>query len=97
MSTAAIVMAVRNRYIRRFRQAGATTPGHSVEPGSIDVPESLLFKKMVRDGVLVRTGNDSYYLDEQREAVLRKKRLTWLSLLLLAILVILLLATVSEH
>lgn len=89
MSATTIIAALRHRYIRIFREAGATHPGAAIYPADFGVRDSLVFRKLVRQGIFVETGNGRYYLNEEREVAMRGKRLSALLLLLAAIIVIL--------
>ncbi len=63
--TAASVVIRQNRYIRKFRQAGATSPETARTPQEIGVRHSWLFRRMADAGVFVDVGGGRYYLDEE--------------------------------
>lgn len=74
MSGAAILLA-QNRYVRRFRDAGATSPAHAKTLGEIGCRDSWLLGRMMANGVFVRTGKGTYYMDEAvAEEYLRNRR-----------------------
>lgn len=87
MSATVAVMAILRRYVRIFRKAGATSPSTAIRPPEHGVRNSMLFQKLVRQGVLVKMGDDRYYLDETREAEMRNRRQKAV-IIVLAILVI---------
>ena len=70
------IIAIRmHRYKNAFRAAGATTPATAIRPAEMGLRESLVFHRLVREGILVAVGNGRFYLDETRdEAVMRIKR-----------------------
>lgn len=76
MSTAAIaIMAQRKKLIRRFKNAGATSIDTAINATDHGIRHSMIFQKLVRDGVIVNTNNNQFYLDEAAETELRKLRL----------------------
>jgi len=75
MSAAAVIVRRRKRLIRRFREAGATGPDHTIPFGEVDMRRSWVFDHMVSHGVFVEEGPDRYYLDEgAAEAFMRSRR-----------------------
>lgn len=65
MSAAAVIMIRRKRLIRKFREAGATDPGHAVTLESLGERRFWLFDHMVRAGVFLPTRDGRYYMDDQ--------------------------------
>jgi hypothetical protein len=58
----------RRRLVRRFRDAGATDPGHAVTLESLGERRSWVFDKMAGGGVFLPTENGRFYLDERTAA-----------------------------
>ena len=76
MSTiATVIIARQNKYIRAFRKAGAVSPGSSIRLTDHGMRNSFIFDRLVRMGIIVPVGNDLYYLDEQKEMQVRKRRI----------------------
>ena len=74
MSGAAILLA-QNRYVRRFRDAGATSPANAKTLDEIGCRDSWLFGRMMANGVFSRTGKGTYYMNEAvAEEFLRNRR-----------------------
>ena len=81
--TAASVVIRQNRYIRKFRQAGATSPETARTPAELGVRESWLFRRMADAGVFVDAGGGRYYLDaEETERYLDRR---WMRLMVVTI------------
>lgn len=75
MNTAAIALAVRRRrLIRKFTDAGATSPQAAIPVDVNDMKPGFMFKRMAQQGVFVEVADGIYYLDEAREQELRKER-----------------------
>jgi hypothetical protein len=87
MTAATVIVAQMNRYIRKFREAGATSPEASIIPTEHGIRNSFVFQKLVRRGVFVRLGNGRYYLDERKEEVYRRQRLNLVLLLVFLVVV----------
>jgi|SRR5215218_10304971 len=84
------IIAIRmRRYKEVFGAAGATSPATAIRPAEKGLRHSLIFHKLVREGILVTVGDGRYYLDEARaDAMLRTKRKI-IAVLLFIILVLL--------
>jgi hypothetical protein len=87
MSAAAVVAMQRRRILNKFREANATSPATAIIPSEQRVRQSMIFYKLVRDRVLVAINEERYYLDEEREAEVAKRRRT-IALALLILIVI---------
>lgn len=88
MNGAVIAIAAKTRKYRRvFKNANATSPETSILPEEYGIRKSLIFNKMVREGVLVALNKERYYLNERRDNEVRKKRQT-IVLIFLAFLLI---------
>lgn len=64
MSAAAVIARRRRRLIRKFREAGATDPGHTTTPEMLGERHSWVFDQLVRRGVFQSVPDGTYYLDE---------------------------------
>lgn len=91
----AIIAIKMRRYKEAFRAAGATAPVSAMRPADAGLRESLIFQKLVRDGILVAVGEDRFYLDETRDAAVMRTRRKIVAVLLIVILVLLLSAAVA--
>ncbi|MDB5201165.1 MAG: hypothetical protein JWQ27_574 [Ferruginibacter sp.] len=74
--------------VRRFREAGATTPERAIAPEQ-HIRPSFIFERMVRQGVFKPSGQNLYYLDEARDEELRKQRLKAMALLMIGLAILL--------
>src|SRR4051812_2487395 len=75
MSAAAIVVKKQKDIVRAYERAQATDVSRAMAPESIDVRQSLVFKGLIRRGVLVPAGDSGkFYLDIERWAAFRKRR-----------------------
>lgn len=52
-----VIMALTNKYIRIFKDADAITPHSAILPQEYGIRQNLVFKKLVRQGILVAVGN----------------------------------------
>ena len=85
------IIVKQNQYMRLFKKAGATDPGHGRTPAELGMRESGIFRRMVDRRVFVAVGAGAYYIDltAAREFVVwRRKR----ALFALAVVLIVLLA-----
>lgn len=64
MSAAAVIAMRRRRLIRRFREAGATTPEHAVTLEAIGERHNWVFNRMARAGVFLAAPDGRYFMDE---------------------------------
>jgi len=92
MSVATIILAQMNRYVRLFREQNATTPDRAIIPKEYGVRKSFAFQRLVRQGVLIPVNDDRYYLDEEKEAVYRKRRRSIAQIMFILILIGILIA-----
>jgi hypothetical protein len=63
MSGAAVVMH-QNRLMRRFRDAGATSPKSALALADIGCRDSWVFRRMAARGVFEKTDDGRYYMEE---------------------------------
>lgn len=88
MNTAAIIISIQNKIIRKFRITGTTNPKSAKTIEDLGIRHQLLFNKLVRKGVIVQNGN-KYYLDEQRtDEFFRQRRLTILTVLAIVLVLV---------
>ena len=86
MCVTTIILAQINKYIRIFRQANATSPSRAIIPWEYGIRNSLVFQKLVRQGIFVPVNEERYYMDEIKEAAYRKQRQSIAAILLLLLL-----------
>ena len=81
MSGGAVVMH-QNRLMRRFRDAGSTSPKSAVALADIGCRNSWVFRRMAARGVFVETGEGRFYMDEDAARLFvearRRRMLTFL-------------------
>ena len=75
--------------IRTFREAGAFSVELSKSLPNMSLGDSAVFKKLIRRGIIVHAGSNSYFLDEKQWLAYRMNRVKWGMIALFAILVIL--------
>ena len=97
MSAAAVILLRRKRFVRRFREHGATSPDKAIPFADVGMRRSWVFDQMVSRGVFVGAGNDRYWMDEPAAeaflAVQRKRALIVTGILLVLFLIFLLAAS----
>ena len=84
----AIIIARRRKYFKSFRQAGALSAGSSIRLADHGIKRSMIFDRLVSQGIIVPVGDDRYYLDEEKEHEIKKRLMP--VLLIIAILVLIL-------
>ena len=87
MSGATVILIQMKKCIRRFREVNATTPSTAIIPSEHGIRTSFAFRKLVREGVVVPVSNERFYLDEEREIQVRKRRQTLVAILLILVIV----------
>jgi hypothetical protein len=69
------VIAKQNRYMRRLRDADAVTPDRAVALADIGAGDSVVFRRLVKRGVIVDAGGGRFYLDRERaDAFIERRR-----------------------
>jgi hypothetical protein len=97
MEPAIIAMiAIRAKYIRIFKAAGATAPRQAIVPEEHRIRKSLVFNNMVREGVIIPV-QDRYYLDERRAIVMDRGKQKILLLVSSLILLLLFLSLLGQR
>lgn len=93
MSAAAVIILRRKKFIRRFREHGATSPDHAIPFADVGMRRSWVFDQMISRGVFVEAGNSRYWMDEQAARAFleaqRRRALIIAAILLLAFLIFL--------
>lgn len=84
----AVIVALRHKYIRTFRKAGAVTPERSIRLYDHGLRKSMIFDRLLSQGIIVQLGSDRYYLDEIRELELKRRRTPLLLIVLMVLLVL---------
>ena len=72
--SAAVVILKQNQLMRRFAEAGATTPATAKVPEDIRCRQNWIFRRMVARGVFVPVGNGRFYMDEDAAAEFKRRR-----------------------
>jgi hypothetical protein len=65
MSAAAVIALRRKRFVKRFREAGATGPEHAVTLEALGERHSWIFDQMKRQGVFKPAQDGRYFMDDQ--------------------------------
>ena len=86
------VMAKQKMIIRTFRRAGATSSANTIIPAEHGIHQQLMFRKLVRDRIIVPAYQGRYYLDEARESQVSKRRRDIIGIILMVIAIIVLIA-----
>lgn len=63
MSAAAIIMHRQRQFVRRFRDAGATSPATARSLDDLGMQTHWIFRRMAREGVFRSVHPDRWYLD----------------------------------
>ena len=71
---AVIVSKKRRRIIRAFRKAKALSAESAMSLDEIGLSKNLILEIQKLGGVIVKVGQDRYYLDENREAEITRFR-----------------------
>ncbi len=74
-----VVLAQRNRIIRRFKAIGATAPQRAIDPITHHIRQSLVFDQ------LVKVESHHFYLDEARATTNGSQRTQTLATILIVI------------
>jgi hypothetical protein len=77
MSAAAVIVARQNKLIRRFREAGATTPKFARSLEDLGCRNSWIFRRLVTRGIFVETKPGRYFVDEFAADEFVRVRRTW--------------------
>jgi len=85
-------MTRQEKMINIFRKADALTSFKAIYPSEHGIAKERLFNDMVRKGVLVPIHDGRYYLNENREKVVRKRRQDFVGIVLMVIAIIVLIA-----
>ena len=75
--------------IKKLRQSGAFSVDLSKTLQDLELSDSVVFRKLVRYGVIVHAGSKSYFLDERQFLKYRMNRVKWGMVVLFAVLLIL--------
>ena len=78
MTAGAVVVRRQVHYLRTFHAAFATSPATAKTLGQIGCSDSLVFRGLVRRGVIVACPGERFYLDPglAREFMARRRRKT---------------------
>lgn len=75
--------------IKKLRQSGAFSVDLPKTLQEAGLSDSVVFRKLVRYGVIVHAGSESYFLDERQLMTYRMNRVKWGMIVLFAVLLIL--------
>lgn len=73
-SFAPMMAVIRKKYIRIFKLQKATSPQTAIIPENFGIRKRFIFNRLVSQGVLVAVANNSFYLNQEVEQKVQKKR-----------------------
>lgn len=86
MSAGAVVIKRQNQIIRAFRDAGATFADNAKSLDEVHCRKSLIFRRLVSKGVIVKCDDEKYYIDNRvADSFLTKRRRNVLIALFVAV------------
>lgn len=94
-ATGAIVAAQFKKIVRSFHFHGAYSSGTAKTTEELGINQNLIFNKLIRRGVIMKSGTRKYYLDKDRLEQYSQMRRKIALLVLLAIALPLLIAYFS--
>ena len=97
MSAAAVILIRMRKIINRFREENATSPVTAIIPSEHGIRPSLIFNRLVQQRVLVPVNEERYYLDEEREAVVHKRRRTIAFIILILVVIGFLISMLTQR
>jgi len=77
LSGAAVVIRKQNKYIKKFKGAGAVSEASAKTLKEIGIVEDFIFRSMVQRGVFIKTEEEKYYIncDISDRFVLKRSKL----------------------
>lgn len=78
-------IARQHRYVRKFKQLGATSAANAIKPQEYGIIKSVCFNKLIKKEIIVQTYDCCFYLDAFKADELTKRRQTIILFLLLII------------
>jgi hypothetical protein len=91
-SAASAIVAIQNKYLKRFEQAGATSPETAVDLAEIGCRETHMFHRMIERNIFKTNAQGKYYLDLEAAEEFRRGRRARALVALLLVLVLTVLA-----
>jgi len=88
-----VILILQHKYIRRFEELGATSYAQSIIPEDHGIRKSLVFRKLLRQQVIIEAADGRYYLDQFLANRQRKRRFSLLVILFVVIISVLILTT----
>ncbi|RKY76376.1 hypothetical protein DRQ07_10430 [candidate division KSB1 bacterium] len=89
MTAAAVIIAKKSRQIiNAFIKAGATSPADAKSFQEMGITDNLIFEIKKLEGVIVRTGQDRFYLDIDRHRKVKRNALLIVFAVLVVVMVI---------
>jgi len=73
-SPAPIIVAKTRRILRKFEDADATSPGNTRTLEELGLRHSLIFRKLLRQGVFVEASPRRYYLNRENLVEYNERR-----------------------
>ena len=89
-----MIIAKTRRIFRRFEDAGATSPRDAKTLEELGVFHGLIFKKLLRQGVIIEASPQRYYLSHEIKLEYNQGRKTRIKILLLVVAVIIIIAAI---
>lgn len=80
--SAPVVHHLQNRVMRRFHQRQAVGATNAKSLQDVGQRRSLVFRYLVRRGVIVQNGSGLFYLDPESEADFRRRRFRFVLIVL---------------
>ena len=81
----AIMIAKHNKYIRILKKLEATSAGKSINLEEYGLRKSLILNKLLKEGIVIQTFHNKYYLDVVKEEEQRRRRQLIIIMLLIFI------------
>jgi hypothetical protein len=88
---AIIVAAKFKKLVNKFIDAGATTPKAAKTPEVLNIRPGLMFKRLMNRGVIIESGPERYYLNEENLVEYKKARRVRMMIILGALILLILL------
>jgi len=87
VTSGAVVAAQRKKIVRQFISTGATSYKESRTLKELGLRNSLIFKKLIRQGIIVEATFDRYFIDLEKyeEEERERRRLVTILLVLIAL------------
>ena len=94
---AAAIARKRRKILETFQEAGALSAEDAKSHEELGLRRSVIFRRLVRTGVLVDCGGELYYLDEEAAARAHHMRVLRVQLIMAVLVVVLFLIFVTAN